>query len=602
VGSELEIAAQLRSLLPAPAPLSSRGPALDAAARLVAERGDGESARRFEEARREAAIALREGTSAELASSLASVVWARVAPAEVYGDVGLGGAQIGQLEAIVQRLATRDRLKPLLEHVLDAMVLWTGAERGLLLLPAPNGKLVVRAARNLARRDLVREQLALSQGLARRAMESGEPVLATDAFSTLGKLHASVHALKLRSVLAVPLHARGSALGVVYLDDRARKGAFGTRELAWVRLVASQAAIAIADARDQALLRRAVRRSERSQAKLAQVLSEREAELDAARAELRSSFERAKYPYDGIVGQSEAIRQTLRLVDRVTPTDVPVLLVGESGTGKELLARAIHEHGPRKRRAFVSENCASVPETLLESTLFGHLRGSFTGAMSTRAGLFDVADGGTLFLDEVGEMSAGMQAKLLRVLQDGEVRPVGGERARKVNVRVIAATHRDLEAMVESGAFREDLFYRLNVVAIRVPPLRERRDDVPLLVTHLLAKHGRPAKISRAAMDRLLAFPWPGNVRQLENEIRRAMVLADDRIDVEHLSADVVRGGPAAARGAGLDLRSRVDALEGELLREALAKTKGNQTKAAALLGLSRFGLQKMMRRLGVQA
>jgi DNA-binding NtrC family response regulator len=232
------------------------------------------------------------------------------------------------------------------------------------------------------------------------------------------------------------------------------------------------------------------------------------------------------------------------------------------------------------------------------------VRGAFTGASSTRAGLFDIADGGTLFLDEIGEMSLAMQAKLLRVLQDGEVRAVGGERARRVDVRIVAATHRDLDAMVTAGKFREDLLYRLNVITLRVPALRERSEDVPLLVEYFARKHApnRAVTLTRAAMAKLTAFPWPGNVRQLENEVRRALVLGDGRIDVAELSADVVRGGPNAARGAGLDLRSRVDALESDLVNEALAKTRGNQTRAAQLLGVSRFGLQKMMLRLKIKA
>jgi transcriptional regulator with GAF, ATPase, and Fis domain len=324
------------------------------------------------------------------------------------------------------------------------MVLWTGVERGLLLLNAPDGRLAVRAARNLARRDLRGEQLALSTSLAKRAMEERQAVHATDAFAQIGELHASVHALRLRSVLAVPLIARGDALGVVYLDDRVRRGAFGPTELSWVKLVASQAALAIADARDQALLRRAVRRAERANARLAIELGQREAELTAMRSELASG-EETRFRYDEISGRSEPMRALLKLVDRVTASEVPVLLIGESGTGKELVARAIHRNGSRANRAFVSENCGSVPETLLESTLFGHVRGAFTGASSTRAGLFDVADGGTLFLDEIGEMPLAMQTKLLRVLQNGEVRPVGGDKVRRVDVRIIGATHRDLE-------------------------------------------------------------------------------------------------------------------------------------------------------------
>jgi serine/threonine-protein kinase PknK len=599
-----EVLGALVALTEVTAPLSSRGPALDAAVRLANRGGEWDFARRLEQSRVTAARALHDGTPAEHRPCLASVAWARVSAIDT-SDVSFAPAQVAQLESIVRALSMRDRLRPLLEQVLDTMILWTGAERGLVLLRAPDGRLIPRAARTLAGKDLTGEQLALSQTIARRAIEAGEAVVATDAFSTLGDLHASVHMLKLRSVLALPLVARGEVLGVVYLDDRGRKGAFGPRELAWVRVVASQAAMAIADARDAVLLRRAVRRAERARARVEVLLQEREAELDVTRTqlELARDGEGTRYPYDEIAGRSEPMRELLHLLDRVTASEVPVLIVGESGTGKELVARAMHVNGPRGRRAFVSENCASVPETLLEPTLFGHVKGAFTGASSTRAGLFDVADGGTLFLDEIGEMSLAMQSKLLRVLQDGEVRAVGSERARKVDVRIIAATHRDLEAMVAEGKFREDLFYRLNVITLHVPALRDRSEDIPLLVEHCVRKHaqGKPVKVTRAAMAKLASFPWPGNVRQLENEVRRALVLGDGSIDVGELSSDVVRGGPSTARGAGLGLRSRVDALERELVVEALGKTRGNQTRAAQVLGISRFGLQKMMTRLKIK-
>jgi len=606
-GSEATVLGALSALVDVPAPLGSRGPALDAAVRLATRCGDGDAARRFDLARGVAARTLRDRTPPHLRSTLASVPWTAGSSGAVSpnADISFAPAQVAQLEAIVRALSVRDRLRPLLEQVLDTMVLWTGVERGLLLLRAPDGRLVPRAARNLARSDITGDQLALSQTIARRAVESGDAVVATDALSSLGDVHASVHALRLRSVLAVPLLARGETLGVVYLDDRVRKGAFGPAELAWVRVVASQAAMAIADARDAVLLRRAVRRAERARAQVEALLQAREAELDLTRnqLELVRDGRETRYCYDEISGRSAPMRELLRLVDRVTTSDVPVLIVGESGTGKELVARAIHNNGSRSRRPFVSENCASVPETLLESTLFGHVRGAFTGASSSRAGLFDVADGGTLLLDEIGEMSLAMQAKLLRVLQGGEVRAVGSERTRKVDVRVIGATHRDLTAMVASGGFREDLFYRLNVITVRVPALRERAEDIPLLVAHFIRKHvpGREVKVTRAAMAKLVEFPWPGNVRQLENEVRRSLVLGDGAIDLGDLSAEVLEIRASAARGAGLDLRLRVDALETELLLEALTKTRGNQTRAAQLLGLSRFGLQKMVKRLGVK-
>jgi transcriptional regulator with PAS, ATPase and Fis domain len=414
-----------------------------------------------------------------------------------------------------------------------------------------------------------------------------------------------VHALKLRSVLAVPLVARGDVLGVVYLDDRVRRGAFGPRELAWVRLVATLAALAIADARDQLLLRRAARRAQRAEARLARELARREVELEVAERELARTRDArdTRFSYDSIVGRSEPIRAMLRIVDRVTASEVPVLLLGESGSGKELVARAIHSNGPRAGQAFVTENCGAIPEGLLESTLFGHVRGAFTGASRPRAGLFEIADKGTLFLDEIAEMSLGMQTKLLRVLEDGEVRPVGSERARRVDVRIIAATHRDVEGLIAAGRFREDLYYRLNVITIRVPPLRERAPDIALLVRYFLGLHapGRRVKVSRAALDALARHGWPGNVRQLENEVRRALILGDDVIDLAHLSRDIVEGGAAEAeRSDGLNMRQRIDALEAELVRAALERTSGNQTRAAELLGLSRFGLQKMMKRLEI--
>jgi serine/threonine-protein kinase PknK len=399
----------LVGLIDVAAPLSSRGPSLDAAVRLATLQGDADIAARLEQSRLACARALRDGTPPDYRPCLASVSWARISSVEM-GEVAFAPAQVAQLEAIVRALSTRDRLQPLLQQVLDTMIRWTGGDRGLLLLRAPDGRLVPRAARNLAGHDLSGDQLALSQTIARRALEARDAVVATDAFSTLGDVHASVHALKLRSVLALPLIARGEGLGVVYLDDRVRKGAFGPRELAWVRVVASQAAMAIADARDAVLLRRAVRRAERARARLESMLQEREAELDVTRTQLELARDgrETRYRYDEIAGRSEPMRDLLRLLDRVTASDVPVLIVGESGTGKELVARAMHMNGPRARRAFVSENCASVPETLLESTLFGHVRGAFTGASSTRAGLFDIADGGTLFLDEIGEMSLAM--------------------------------------------------------------------------------------------------------------------------------------------------------------------------------------------------
>ncbi len=591
----------LSSLRGASAPVSTKGRALAEGAALARELGMGEAAVGLELGAAELAKQLCSRAGPELEEGVRRAAW--VARVVRVGEAHPEDARSArELEALVQRLAGTERLGELLRAALDVLVAWTGVERGLLLLPGPDGRLVPRVGRHLARRDLSEEQLTLSQSIARRAALARAPVVAVDAATELPDLHASVHALKLRSVVAVPLIAHAEVLGVAYLDDRVRVGAFGARELAWIRTVASLVATMIAAERARSMLRREAGRSRRQTRSLGEQLAQREAEL----AQVRSTRGLAS-AFDAIVGDSRALGAALRVLERVAPSDLPVLLLGESGSGKELFARALHAASPRANKAFVSENCGAVPETLLESTLFGHVRGAFTGAERARAGLFEAADGGTLFLDEIGEMTLAMQTKLLRVLEDGIVRPVGGEHAKKVDVRIVAATHRDLSSMVESGGFREDLYYRLSIVPVRVPALRERREDIPALVQHLLAKHapGVHVRLSPEALTLLCGASWPGNVRQLENEIRRALVLGGDEIGVEHLTPGL--GGPSASsagrapRVGRQTLREQVDALEASLVREALAETEGNQTKAAKQLGLSRYGLQKMMKRLGVE-
>ena len=601
LGRGSDVAQKLTLLVSSHASLGVRGPAFAAGSRLAALLGDAELSRRFARLALEALSVLRRSAPRELAASLELAPWTigLEAPATLH----VAPEQVRDVDTLVRALTNRNSLRSLLNQVLDALVLWTSVERGLLLLTAPGGKLVPRAARNLLRADLRGPQLELSYSLAERAIATREPVVAVDAAFELPEHHESVHALKLRSLLAIPLFFKGEILGVVYLDDRVRAGAFGPDELAWVRLVASIASVAIGDARDQLRLRRAARRAERAERKLATALNESEARLDVAERELAQRNPNAnRFRYDQIVGESAAVQNLLALLDRITLTDVPVLVLGESGTGKELVARALHENGPRKGRAFVSENCSAIPETLLESTLFGHVRGAFTGAARGHAGLFSIAHQGTLFLDEIGEMSLGMQAKLLRVLETGEVRPLGSEKSQYVDVRIIGATQRDLEAMVRAGTFREDLFYRLNVVSVKVPPLRERRTDILLLMKHFLAKHaaGAVPSVSESAAAGLEGYAWPGNVRELENEARRALVMAPDVITAEHLSPRI-QGKPQTVPAVNdLNVRARVDQLETELVRTALDKTRGNQTRAAELLGLSRFGLQKMMKRLHI--
>ncbi|MFW6050324.1 MAG: sigma 54-interacting transcriptional regulator [Myxococcota bacterium] len=507
------------------------------------------------------------------------------------------------LASYAKRLTAERRVARLYEAILEAAVELTGAERGYVVSRDDSGGLRVREARGMDRRELARDVHAFSRSVVERALDGGQPMRTVDALrdETLQGA-ASIHALDLRSVLAVPVRRAGEVQAAIYLDDRLRPGAFGPDDVDLIVALAELGAVALESAERLRRERRAARRLAVLQRKLERTVEAQSLEL----ASLKRATEGAPLEGSGIVARSEPMRRAMALAEKVAPSEVPVLVTGESGTGKELVARAIHAHGGRRDAPFVTESCGAVPETLLESVLFGHVRGAFTGAHRDRVGLFEAADGGTLFLDEIGEMSPAMQTKLLRAVQSGEIRPVGSERVRKVNVRILAATHRDLEAMVREGAFREDLYYRLAVVTVALPPLRERPDDIPALVSHFLVKHGgaRPPRIAPPALRLLQRFPWPGNVRQLENEIQRAVVLADATIREEHLS-DAVRGLAAAGRADApdaLDLKGQVDALERRLIREALERTAGNQTRAAQLLGVSRYGLQKMIKRLGIDA
>jgi len=311
-----------------------------------------------------------------------------------------------------------------------------------------------------------------------------------------------------------------------------------------------------------------------------------------------------------ILGSSRAVRDLLALVERAGRTRTPVLVTGETGTGKELVARAIHAASARRRRAFVAFNCAAFPETLLESELFGHAKGSFTGADRDHKGLFAEADRGTLFLDEISETSPGFQAKLLRALQEGEVRALGSTRSRRVDVRVIAASNRDLWADAEAGRFREDLLYRLAVFPVPVPPLRERGGDVGELAEFFLAYHGgcegvSGVTLSPAARVALERYPWPGNVRELENEIRRALALVEPgaRLEAQHFSARVRTGARAVDTTArpGETLRASLQRIEAALLREALAAHGGRRAATARSLGITREGLYKKLKRLDIE-
>ena len=322
-----------------------------------------------------------------------------------------------------------------------------------------------------------------------------------------------------------------------------------------------------------------------------------------------------QYSFDNIIGKSNAMENVFRLLRKVIPTSTTVLLLGETGTGKELIARAIHYNSPRKDKMFVAQNCGALPDTLLESELFGHVKGAFTGATADKKGLFELANQGTIFLDEISDTSPAMQQRLLRVLQEGEITPLGSGKTTKVDVRVISAANRDLEQAIYDGEFREDLYYRLNVFPIRIPPLRERREDIPLLANFFLEKYtqklGKPrVKFSSEALSVLMTIDFPGNVRQLENLIERAATLADEDSDItpDYLQTDALNARSAAGNNFTLNkdssqtLKEIVGAMEIYYITEALKEHRGNISRVAEKLGLSRLGLHKKLQRYEIDS
>ena len=332
-------------------------------------------------------------------------------------------------------------------------------------------------------------------------------------------------------------------------------------------------------------------------------------DLQAENSQLKRTLHQ-RYGYENLIGSSEGIQKVCSLIEKVAETDSTILILGESGTGKELVARTIHYNSPRKNKPLIPINCGAIPETLLESELFGHEKGAFTGASTTRIGRFELADGGTIFLDEIGDMSPTLQVKLLRVLQQREFERVGGVRTIKVDVRIIAATNIDLEHAVHEGKFREDLYYRLNVIPVVIPPLRERADDIPLLMDHFLSHFNKTKKrdikgFSPAAMDILISYPWPGNIRELENLVERLIILkgngtiCPDDLPDKFISHTLNNEGALhiTLPETGVNLKDVVEEFENNLILQAMQKAQGVKNKAAQLLSLNRTTLVEKLKK-----
>ncbi len=490
--------------------------------------------------------------------------------------------------------AARDR-NGLLVLLLDEAVQLFGAERGFIILwhgdETPSYEVAV--ARSLDREPVRGAQQKVSSTVVRRCLESSEGVFSEDAQDGDLGAASSIADLQLRSVLCMPLLVGDRPLGCIYLDHRFQANAFQAEDLPWFQAFADQGAIVLhlhqLLEENLAHARVVEQRNLDLQAKVAsqvQELSQLTREL--ARDQLR-------HDYSEIVGDAPALLKTLHVMDRVVDTDFPILICGESGTGKELVARALHRHGPLAKGPFVPVNVAAINPGLLESELFGHVRGAFTGADRNRTGLLREADGGVLFLDEVTEMDPEVQVKLLRFLEDSQVRPVGADHSQPVRLRIVAATNRNPLEEVDMGRFRQDLYYRLAVVTVEMPPLRERLSDVPELVRHFLkgaaeaAHRDQPHQASEELMAAIMARSWPGNLRQLRNEVLRMDALTDDEV----LGPDLLSEPPAEVAGKDLNL----DNLERWAIQEALRKSGGNKSEAARVLGISRRALYNKLGR-----
>jgi len=558
-------------------------------------------------------LTLKAGDLIELGRGEQAAVLAVVSTGEQEGD----GAKVVALRRIddlgTQRTQAADRLGGIFEaqrrigvaRGLDG-VLAAVADAALDLVPgATHATLVLRDSsdeppayipvltrvRGADRRPTSPQgPVPVARSIVRKVLAEKAAVLAADASRDVGNSDSLIGA-SIRSTIGVPLGSGADIVGVLQVDNRSAPAMLSAADVDALAVLSAAASLAIENARLIERLRIAEDRLERENI----YLKGREAE--------RRGMNR------DIIGRSGAMVSLLSQVDKVADTRVSVLIEGDTGTGKELIASALHYRSRRRDKLFITQNCAAMPEALLESELFGHKKGSFTGATEEKKGLFELANGGTLFLDEIGELALSLQAKLLRAIQEGEVRPIGATQVRHVDVRIVAATNRSLEAEVKAGRFREDLYYRLKVFPLRTPPLRERREDIPLLAGHFLGRYSREigkvtGGFAQQTMELLVAYDWPGNVRELQNEVQRLVIQADlDGIITPDLLSPHLRKMEGLVTRAGVPrgtLKEMVEAFEKYILREALRDHNNNKTSAARTLGITREGLHKKLRQLGI--
>jgi len=468
-------------------------------------------------------------------------------------------------------------LRPLQRSVIECLFKVVPADYGAILLASNGAEEEIASAFGLNRDDADSRTLRLSKTIVDQVMKTGIAVCCNE-IPQAGDLNLveSLAASKTNALLCVPLIVFEKTIGALYLSTDSLNARFDDEHLELTTALASIASIAIDNARH---------------------LERVENQKCLLQGELQSKH--------NMIGKSQKMRQVFEIISRVAATEATTLISGESGTGKELAARAIHQNSTRSQGPFIAINCAAITETLLESELFGHEKGAFTGASAQKKGKIELADGGTVFLDEIGELAPSLQAKLLRVLQERELERIGGTRPIKVDIRILAATNRDLAAAARSGLFREDLFYRLNVVSLRMPALRERREDIPLLAQQFIAKHSSksPRQVRGITAETeacLLAYDWPGNVRELENTIERAIVLGLAEMIMPEDLPEEIQGTRASLIGAGAKYHEAVAQLKRKLILDIFAQVRGVHNDAARLLGIHPNNLYRMIRNLGL--
>ena len=512
------------------------------------------------------------GSTIELSADAARLLKTQRVPPESRAARDLG--VLLRISTSINSIRDQETLqRRLLESIFEVVP----AERGAVLL-AGRGQDEITAVFGLEKDAASGRGVKVSRTIVQRVLRDSVAVLSNDVRDSDDFADArSLAVANVHSVLAVPLQFADRRLGVLYLDSSSPQARFDEGHLQLLDAIAGIASVALENARQIQWLENENRRL-----------------LHDAGLE------------HNMVGESPAMAAVLEFVAKVAGTRATVLITGESGTGKELVARAVHQNGERARKPFVAINCAALAATLLESELFGHERGAFTGAVTQKQGRLEVADGGTLFLDEVGELAPALQGKLLRVLQEHEFERVGGTRSIKVDVRVVAATNRDLKEMVRSGAFREDLFYRINVVALAMPPLRERREDVPLLARYFASKYAarcnrRVEGISAEAIDCLMNYDWPGNVRELENAVERAVVLGSGEIlRPEDLPESVLEAEPRA-KPSVTRYHEAIQETKKEIIQKAFKEAGGNYVETARLLDVHPNYLHRLVRTMNLK-